>query len=260
MTYIYRLRQKFDQKNILPIAAFVCLALWLLPASAAYTAQIYDVQKAEQERLRNLPAYKQLDQMDADKGIYTTQSFIMNELPRLMAEKYNPASNDQLRAIFAWMRDWADRGKNPAYGFLYAEHLYAILLNKNNNLQDLQIEDIGRQTLESYFLSFQLMREDMARCGGESRTYVGNATFLPILARFKIYKELFDTMEDHQKRLIVRYTLDKSDLFKNRLPRIDFCKKNIQDNEPELIADDDWLILREKYRTEFREKLFPPED
>src|SRR5690606_23803708 len=102
-----------------------------------------------------------------------------------MEEQYNPGGNDQLRAIFVWMRDWADRGKNPAYGFLYAEHLYAMLLNENNNLQPLQAEDIAQQTLKSYFLSFQLMREDMARCGGESRTYIGNATLIPIIARFK---------------------------------------------------------------------------
>lgn len=241
----------------LPLIALLCVVIWLFPDT---TAHANDAKRNEQERLRSLSIYKTLDQMDTAEGETATQSFILETIAQLMDEKYNPDSGDKLRAVFIWLHDWADRGKSPAYGFLYAEHLYAILLNDNNNLPTLQAEDISQQALQSYFLSFQLMRENMARCGGESRTYSGNAIFIPIFKRFIPYKKFFDTMKAHQKRAIVRYVLEKSDDLKDRPPNFNLCKKSTDDTSPALIADEDWLKLRDKYRAEFRKKLFPAEE
>jgi len=249
-----------QKKHSLFVLAFFCTAAWIFFSTIAYAVDKNNTRESEQERLRNLSIYKTLDKMDEEKGETATRTFILEEIPRLMGEKYSPDSGDKLRALFIWLRDWADRGKNPAYGFLYAEHLYAILLNKNNNLQQPQAEDIAQQALQSYYLSFQLMREDMSRCGGDSQTYIGNALFIPIITRFKLYKELYDAMKAHQKRAIVRYVLEKSDALKNRKPHINFCKKSVDDNAPELIADDVWLKLRDQYRAEFQDKLAPPND
>ncbi|MBL1147193.1 MAG: hypothetical protein D8M28_05785 [Proteobacteria bacterium] len=205
------------------------------------------------QKHRKMAIYQALDKMDREQGADETQIFVLNKISELLDPAANAGKGDDLRAIFTWLQDWHDMNRHPLYGLVLSEH-FLTMLQSDLAIHDLQHEELVKKMLQNYFLAFVIIREEMARCAHPSQESAAGNSFVAFLLRYKLYKTLYNTLDDTQKRLIYKYVEKNEQKLHNR-PRTDkYCLKPGED-AAEFLPQDEWEKKRADLFQELKEAM-----
>lgn len=205
------------------------------------------------QKHRKTAIYQKLDLMDREQGADATQLYILEQISELLSPAENAGNGDDLRAIFTWLQDWPDANRHPLYGLVLSEH-FLTMLQSDLPIHDLQHETLVRKMLQNYFLAFLIIREEMARCAHPSQESAAGNSFVAFLLRYKLYKTLFNTLDDTQKRLIYRYVEKQEQLMHNRPLTDKYCIKPGEE-AAEFLPLEDWQKKRADLLQELKDAL-----
>lgn len=207
------------------------------------------------QKHRKTDIYKKLDDMDREKGAAATQIFVMETIAELLSPTGNNADGEDLRAIFTWLQDWPDANRHPLYGLVLSEH-FLTMLQSDLPMHDLQHEELVKKMLQHYFLGFLIIREEMARCAHPSQESAAGNSFVAFLLRYKLYKTLFNTLDDTNKRIIYQY-IEKQERLMHHRPLTDqYCIKPGED-AAEFLPMEAWQKKRADLFEELKDALTP---
>lgn len=245
------IRQSLFRPHILHILPIVTFAIILGSITAIGTT--YAIDDNIHQKHRKMAIYQELDQMDREQGADKTQIFVLNKISELLGPAATAKDGDDLRAVFTWLQDWHDMNRHPLYGLVLSEH-FLTMLQSDLAIHDLQHEELVKKMLQNYFLAFVIIREEMARCAHPTQESAAGNSFVAFLLRYKLYKTLFNTLDDTQKRLIYKYVEQNEQKMHNRPLTDKYCIKPGEDTA-EFLPQEEWQKKRADLFQELKEAM-----